>query len=99
MAELPKFSEVEHAMRKGLENIDKWYRKVNETDAYFICLGTSIVSSGPHQYLLLLWQALDPTLKTAYAKEKWQWEFYEAGLRRLEEVVSRPLTSQMILSY
>ena len=33
-------------------------------------------------------QALDPTIKTAYAKEKWQQGFYEAGLRRLEAVVS-----------
>ena len=43
MADLPKFSEVEHAIRKGLENIDKWYRKVNDTDAFFICLGTSSI--------------------------------------------------------
>ena len=34
-------------------------------------------------------QALDPTIKTAYAKEKWQQEYYEAGLRHLEEVVSQ----------
>lgn len=68
MADLPKFSEVEDAIRKGLENIDKWYRKVNDTDAYFICL------------------ALDPNIKTAYAEDKWQEEFYDAGLRRLEEV-------------
>ena len=47
MAELPKFSEVEHAIHKGIENIDKWYRKVNDTDAFFICLGTFIFSSGP----------------------------------------------------
>jgi len=33
-------------------------------------------------------QALDPTIKTAYAEEKWQEEFYEAGLWHLEEVVS-----------
>jgi len=68
MAELPRFSEVEHAIQKGLENINKWYRKVNDTDAYFICL------------------ALDPTIKTAYAEEKWQRKFYRAGIQRLEEV-------------
>lgn len=44
MAELPKYYEVEHAIRKGLENIDKWYRKVNDTDAYFICLGMKLLS-------------------------------------------------------
>ena len=45
MAELPKFSEVEYAIRKGLKNIDKWYRKVNDTDAYFICLGKLVLFS------------------------------------------------------
>jgi hypothetical protein len=39
MAGLSKFSKVEPAIQKGLKNIDKWYRKVNDTDAYFICLG------------------------------------------------------------
>ncbi|KAF8156025.1 hypothetical protein B0H34DRAFT_517919 [Crassisporium funariophilum] len=89
MADLPKYNEVQHAIRKGLENIDKWYRKVNDTDAYFICLGmfTFMNLTGlPHVFL----PALNPNIKTAYAEEKWQEEFYQAGLRRLEEVVSLP---------
>jgi hypothetical protein len=39
MANLPKFAELEDAIRAGLANIQKWYRKVHETDVYFICLG------------------------------------------------------------
>jgi hypothetical protein len=46
MADLPKFSEVEHALHKGIANIDKWYRKVNDTDTYFICLGTFVFAFG-----------------------------------------------------
>jgi len=46
VAELPKISKVEHAICKGIENIDKWYCKVNDMDAFFICLGTFIFSSG-----------------------------------------------------
>ena len=38
MANHPKFSEVENSIHKGIENLDKWYNKVNDTDAYFICL-------------------------------------------------------------
>jgi Mg2+ and Co2+ transporter CorA len=55
MAKLSKFFEIEGAIRKGIENIDKWYRKVNDTDAFFICLGTFIFSIGPYcsQKLLL----------------------------------------------
>ena len=39
MVELPKFSKIKQAISKGLEIIDKWYCKVNDTDAFFICLG------------------------------------------------------------
>ncbi|KAF5380029.1 hypothetical protein D9615_006171 [Tricholomella constricta] len=38
MADLPRFYEVEDALRKGLANLEKWYRKVSDVDAYFICL-------------------------------------------------------------
>ena len=38
MANHPKFSEVEGSIHKGINNLDKWYNKVNDTDAYFICL-------------------------------------------------------------
>lgn len=38
-ARLPKFKEIEPAIRAGLDNLGKWYRKTDETDMYFICLG------------------------------------------------------------
>jgi hypothetical protein len=40
MAVLKKFEDVREAIEAGLANIRKWYRKVDDTDAYFICLGT-----------------------------------------------------------
>src|ERR1700678_1722753 len=40
MANHPKFAEVKEPLRKGIENLEKWYHKVNDTDTYFICLGT-----------------------------------------------------------
>jgi len=42
---MDKFSEVEGAIRKGLANLDKWYSKVMDTDAYFICLGKDFTRS------------------------------------------------------
>ncbi|KIL54454.1 hypothetical protein M378DRAFT_92506 [Amanita muscaria Koide BX008] len=38
MANHPKSLDVEQSIHKGIENLDKWYNKVNDTDAYFICL-------------------------------------------------------------
>lgn len=45
MAKHSRFSEISHAIRSGLENLGKWYRKTNDTDAYFICLGKVFRSS------------------------------------------------------
>jgi hypothetical protein len=36
---LTKFEAVAPALSAGLENLSKWYRKTDDTDAYFICLG------------------------------------------------------------
>ena len=40
MIDLPRFSEIQEAIKKGSDNLEKWYNKVNDTDAYFICLCT-----------------------------------------------------------
>ena len=60
MADLLKFAEVEHAIRKGLENTIKWYRKVDDTDAYFICLGTLGFPAGFYSFFYLCSTSLRP---------------------------------------
>ena len=39
MANASKFNELKEAIHGGLENMDKWCCKTDDTDAYFICLG------------------------------------------------------------
>jgi len=39
MADMPKFAELKDAIHSGLENMNKWYQKTEDTDVYFICLG------------------------------------------------------------
>ena len=39
MVKATQFNELMDALDAGLENMDKWYRKTDDTDAYFICLG------------------------------------------------------------
>ena len=56
MADLPKFAEVEHAIHKGLENTIKWYRKVDDTDAYFICLGMLGFPAGFYPFLSMFYK-------------------------------------------
>src|SRR5260370_29041025 len=38
MANLPKFSEVKDVIGKGLKSLEKYHGKVNNTNAYFLCL-------------------------------------------------------------
>ena len=39
MAKHSRFYEISDAIHAGLGNLEKWYRKTDDTDAYFICLG------------------------------------------------------------
>jgi hypothetical protein len=48
MAKHEKFDEVSGAIEVGLENLRKWYRKVDDTNAYFICLGELMLSHLSH---------------------------------------------------
>ncbi|KAG6912098.1 hypothetical protein DXG01_000658, partial [Tephrocybe rancida] len=38
-ARLAKFEKIAHAIQKGLEKIQKWYNKTDDSNMYFICLG------------------------------------------------------------
>lgn len=43
LANHPSFSpEIRSAINAGLENVDKWYQKTDDTDMYFVCLGAYI---------------------------------------------------------
>ncbi|KAF8801155.1 hypothetical protein BYT27DRAFT_7342075 [Phlegmacium glaucopus] len=39
MAKTSKFRPVKLAIEKGLAKLNKWYKAIDETDVYFICLG------------------------------------------------------------
>ena len=38
MAAHPKFADISEAINTGVDNLNKWYRKTDDTDVYFICL-------------------------------------------------------------
>lgn len=86
MATVTKFHEVEDSLHAGLKNLEKWYRKTNDTNVYFICLGT--LSHAPSLFgLTNTHLALDPNWKLVYTEEKWDCDFYNAGVAQLEHVV------------
>lgn len=92
MADSSKFDAFSTAINCGLDNIRKWYHKIDETDVYFICLGTcciydnDLLSNVLFYYVLL---ALDPNYKVAYAKGKWEPRDFHEGMKCLQKVFDK----------
>jgi hypothetical protein len=88
MARHPRFNEMSTAIEAGLENLSKWYHKVDNTDVYFVCLGKLSAVICVHCRAHSNDLALDPNFKTAYAEKNWDDEYYEQGMVKLRDVVS-----------
>jgi hypothetical protein len=69
-----RFAEISPAIRAGIDNLNKWYRKADDTDTYFICLGKHPRISVRKGIILLQTLVLDPNVKLAYAEDKWDYE-------------------------
>ena len=41
MVAVDKFLPVKDGLEKGLEKLRKWYKSLDHSDTYFICLGVS----------------------------------------------------------
>jgi len=39
MAAVPQYDKVHDALTEGLDNLAKWYKKTDNSMAYFTCLG------------------------------------------------------------
>jgi hypothetical protein len=50
MAAHRKFADVSDAINAGIENLNKWYWKIDDTNVYFICLGTCLI-----RYQIISW--------------------------------------------
>jgi hypothetical protein len=86
MAASPKYADLSDSITSGLANIRKWYGKTDDTDAYFVCLGTRFFM--PLILLMLNYiVVLDPNVKAAYAQNRWAARFFKEGMRSLEKVV------------
>ena len=63
MAALPRFDKVREALIEGLDNLAKWYKKTDDSTAYFISLGMIHKIDDAHvsnQYVRLFLQLWTP---------------------------------------
>ena len=56
MAAYPKFAELSDDIEAGLQNLNKWYRKMDDTDIYFICLSEHFCS----RFHTPVWYSIQP---------------------------------------
>ena len=68
MAAIPQYDKVHDALIEGLDNLAKWYKKTDDSTAYFICLGMIHKNDVSELISLLNPPALDPNVKVAYAQ-------------------------------
>jgi hypothetical protein len=92
MRNISKFSDLAGAINAGLQNVNKWYRKSDDTDIYFVCLGTFKacffeLNVSKH------FSALNPNCKMAYVEDKWDNEYVVEAKQRFEILVSNMSTS------
>jgi hypothetical protein len=82
----PRFEDVSHALEAGLENLRtrKWYCKIDDTDVYFICLGEFYLPPS-NEIDRKFHLALDPKGKLAYARQKWDKDHFDTGVKRLDD--------------
>ncbi|KDQ54243.1 hypothetical protein JAAARDRAFT_135765, partial [Jaapia argillacea MUCL 33604] len=73
-----KFLTIKPSLQAGLDNLGKWYRKTDNSDAYFICLD---------------FEMLNPSIKMAYFVDKWDAKWVEAGKKSLESRFNKYLVA------
>jgi hypothetical protein len=90
-----QYAPVHDALTAGLKNMQKWYRKTDDTSIYFISHGkdSAIILT---KQLILFVLVLDPTRKLSYVKVAWEAEWVNRNMDRLRKIVrySRYITSR-----
>jgi hypothetical protein len=84
----PKYALVHDAIRAGLVNMEKWYRKTDETSIYFISHGQLCILVLQYSRANRMVLVLDPTRKYTYLDVAWDEEWVIAAKNRMQDIVS-----------
>ena len=81
LLEDPEYHPVHDALRAGIALLEKYYRRADDTDAYFIAHGQLIYSFCRLSYCLIV---LDPVVKLDYLNITWDKQYLECGMDQLK---------------
>ena len=85
----PEYEPVREGLQAGVMLLEKYYRRTDDTDVYFIAHGKII-----EYYLLFIWYiydmllVLDPVLKLQYLNVAWDKKYLTAGVESFKAQVS-----------
>jgi hypothetical protein len=90
LLEEEEYEPVHKALLAGVKLLEKYYRRSDDTDVYFIahgksCCQTFISSTNAYGGTRLL--VLDPVLKHEYLRAAWDDEYIDLGMQRFRSQV------------
>lgn len=81
-----KYEPVHDALQAGIKLLEKYYRRADDTDAYFIAHGMGHLNFDSHT--LYFWLVLDPVLKLEYIEAAWEEKYLKIGMKQLKSQVN-----------
>ena len=78
------------------KDLCKWYKSLDHSDMYFICLSMSLSFCRKCTWLIMS-LALHPSIKDHYCKKNQETESYERGYASLIKVVCPSITNNFVL--
>lgn len=75
--EKEEYEPVHGALHAGIELLEKYYRRADDTDVYFIAHGTTRTTISTVSHVCLV---LDPVLKLGYLEAAWDQEYLDKGM-------------------
>jgi hypothetical protein len=93
LLENKEFESVHDALRAGIALLEKYYRRADETNTYFIShsKSSSLVVFTEFNYYKHI--VLNPVTKLTYLKAAWEEKYIEAGMKHFQEQVSLRVTN------
>ena len=80
-----EYEPVHDALKAGISLLEKYYRRADDTDVYFIAHGKFLSLRSDYRLNLLV---LDPVLKLEYLNATWDQEYLDKGMEQLKAQVN-----------
>jgi hypothetical protein len=96
LLENKEFESVHDALRAGIALLEKYYRRADDTNVYFISHSKSRPLAISIEFNYYEHIVLDPVTKLTYLEAAWEEEYIEMGKKHLNDQVSLHITYEYL---